>query len=94
MTGRRRGVPFWPDRVLGPPPGMMEWNVVCWTLFIAGLLVPISVVQFVQAKHEAHPIRQLNSDFVYVYGVGWIARTYFPSRIYDLALQQQVFRSV
>lgn len=69
-------------------------NVACWTLFVACVLVPVGVIQWTHARHQAHPIRQLNSDFVYVYGVGWIARTYSPARIYDLELQQQVFHSI
>ncbi|HEX6773709.1 MAG TPA: glycosyltransferase family 87 protein [Acidobacteriaceae bacterium] len=80
--------------MLGPPPGLTELNVACWTLFISFLLVPLGVVQWAHSRHEAHPIRQLNSDFVYVYGVGWIARTYSPALIYDLELQQQVFHSI
>lgn len=69
-------------------------NVACWTLFIACVLVPVGVIQWAHARHQAHPIRELNSDFVYVYGVGWIARSYSPARIYDLELQQQVFHSI
>lgn len=72
----------------------MELNVACWALFIAGLLIPLGVVQWIHAQHEAQPIRQLNSDFVYFYGIGLVCRTYSPSRVYDTELQQQVFRSI
>lgn len=73
---------------------MMEWNVICWTLFVACLLVPLGVIQWIHAQRESQPIRQLNSDFVYVYGVGQIAHAYGPEHIYDLELQQQVFSSI
>ena len=81
-------------RLLGPLPGLKEINLVCWAGFIAFLLVPLCVVQLIQVKHGAGSIRQLNSDFVYVYGVGQIAHRYSPARIYDTTLQRQVFVSI
>jgi hypothetical protein len=91
---RHRGQPLWPARLLGPLPGLKEINLVCWTGFIAFLLVPLCVVHLIQVKHGAGSIRQLNSDFVYVYGVGQIAHRYSPARIYDTTLQRQVFVSI
>jgi hypothetical protein len=91
---RHRGQPLWPARLLGPLPGLKEINLVCWAGFIAFLLVPLCVVHLIQVKHGAGSIRQLNSDFVYVYGVGEIAHRHSPARIYDTTLQRQVFVSI
>jgi Glycosyltransferase family 87 len=85
---------FWPERLLGPLPGLKEINLVCWAAFVAFLLIPLCVVHLIQVKHGAGSIRQLNSDFVYLYGVGQIAHDYSPSRIYDPSLQQQIFLSI
>lgn len=85
---------FWPERILGPHPGLREINLVCWTSLVAFLLVPLCVVHFIQVKHGAGSIRKLNSDFVYVYGVGQIAHRYSPARIYDSSLQQRVFLAI
>jgi hypothetical protein len=63
-------------------------------MLVAFLLVPLGVVHWIQAKHGTGAIRQLNSDFVYVYGVGQIAHQFSPARIYDYVLQQQVFLSI
>ncbi len=68
--------------------------MVCWAMFVGFLLVPLGVVHWVQASRGTGSIRQLNSDFVYVYGVGQIARHYSFTRIYDVSLQQQVFLSI
>jgi hypothetical protein len=73
---------------------LKEINLVCWTAFVAFLLIPLCVVHLIQVKHGAGSIRQLNSDFVYLYGVGQIARDYSPSRIYDPSLQQHIFLSI
>ena len=85
---------LWPERLLGPLPGLKEINLACWVAFVAFLLIPLCVVHLIQVKYGAGSIRQLNSDFVYVYGVGQIAREYPPVRIYDSCLQQQVFLSI
>ena len=68
--------------------------MVCWAMFVGFLLVPLGVVHWVQASRGTRSIRQLNSDFVYVYGLGQIARHYSFTRIYDVSLQQQVFLSI
>jgi hypothetical protein len=91
--GKERSL-FWPKRLLGPRPGLKEINLVCWAMFIAFLLVPLGVVYWAQARNGTDSIRQLNSDFVYVYGVGQIARQDSYARIYDQSLQQQTFLSI
>jgi len=40
----------WPESIFGPRPGLKELNVVCWGLFVIGLVFPLSVVLFVQWK--------------------------------------------
>jgi Glycosyltransferase family 87 len=85
---------FWPRHLLGPRPGLKEINLVCWSLFVAFLLVPLCIVHAIQLKHGVGSVRQLNSDFVYLYGVGQIAREYPAASIYDSALQHQVFLSI
>jgi hypothetical protein len=91
--GVRRSL-FWPERILGPRPGLREMNLVCWGMFVAFLVVPLCVVCWIQVKHGTASVSELRSDFVYLYGDGEIARNYPSARIYDLKLQQQVFNSI
>jgi Glycosyltransferase family 87 len=91
--GRRISL-FWPERILGPRPGLKEMNLVCWVAFLAFLLVPLCVLQWRQVKRGNGSVTQLHSDFVYFYGDGEIAREYPAARIYDYALQLQTFNAI
>lgn len=85
---------FWPKRIFGPQPSLREVNFICWAMFLAFLVVPICVVHWMQVKQGNGSYVQLNSDFVYFYGDGLIARDYPAARIYDYGLQQQTFNSI
>jgi hypothetical protein len=85
---------LWPERILGPRPGLREVNLVCWAMLIAFLLAPICVVRGTQMLHGGISIRQLDSDFIYLYGDGQIAARYPAARIYDYQLQQQVYTAI
>jgi hypothetical protein len=85
---------LWPEQILGRRPGLKEMNVACWAMFVAFLLVPFCIIQWIQVKHGAGSIRQLHSDFVYFYGIGEIAAKYPAARIYDYSLQQQIFTAI
>jgi hypothetical protein len=90
----QKGSIFWPRRILGPQPGLKEINLVCWALFVAFLVVPICVVQWIQVKRGEGSITRYQPDFIVFYGFGEIARDYPPTRIYDYALEKQVFTSI
>lgn len=91
---RGKFLPHWPDRILGPRPGMKEMNLVCWGLFVAFLVVPFCVVRWAQIKTGSGSIRQLHSDFVYFYGVGHIMHEYPSVRLYDYSLQRKTFSDI
>ena len=84
----RAGLIYWPDRILGPPPGLTEINVVCWGLFIACFLLPLFFS--VKSHLKTGPI----GDFVYFYGDGRLANEYAATRLYDYALQLKVFDEI
>lgn len=85
---------FWPQRILGPQPGLKEVNFICWAMFLAFLVVPICVVHWMQTKQGNGSYTQLNSDFVLYYGDGTLVLRYSPTKVYDPALQRQVFNEI
>jgi Glycosyltransferase family 87 len=84
----------WPDRILGPRPGLKEVNLACWGMFVAFLIVPVSIVFWLHSQTGSGSIRKLHSDFVYFYGVGQIAHQYSAVRVYDFELQQKTFNQI
>jgi|SRR5579859_1514886 len=84
----------WPDRILGPRPGLREVNLACWAMFVAFLIVPVCVVFWLHFQTGSGSIRKLHSDFVYFYGVGQIAHQYSAVRVYDFVLQQKTFNQI
>jgi hypothetical protein len=85
---------FWPERILGPRPGLREVNFACWALFLAFLVVPLGIVHWIQAKQGVGSYTQLHSDFVLYYGTGTLANQYPATKIYDYALQQRAFNEI
>lgn len=90
---RRKSI-FWPKRLLGPPPGLKELNLVCWSLFLAFLVLPICVIYTLQAVRGEKATIQLRSDFVLYYGVGTLANQYPVARTYNPDLQRQKFSEI
>ena len=84
----------WPDRILGPRPGLKEVNLACWALFVAFLIVPVSIVFWLHSQTGSGSIRNLHFDFVYFYGIGQIAHQYPAVRVYDFVLQQKTFNQI
>lgn len=84
----------WPERILGPRPGLKEINVVCWGIFILFLLAPICILLAVQFKVHNLYFEKSPVDFVYFYGTGKIADTHPAIAVYDYGLQLETFNKV
>lgn len=85
---------FWPERLLGPSPGLKEVNLVCWALFLAFLVTPLCVVRWVQVRKGLASYTQLHSDFVLYYGTGTLANEYPAPSIYSPDLQRKIFNQI
>lgn len=79
---------IWPRKILGPPPGLKEFNVLVWGLFLACFAGPLFFQ--VWTRLHAGPV----GDFVYFYGDGRIANEYPPLRLYDYNLQLKTFDEI
>ena len=75
----------WPDRILGPRPGLKEVTLVCWCLFASCLVVPLSVALLMHWKAGSL------GDFVYFYGIGHLANEHSATRLYDYGSQLKIF---
>jgi hypothetical protein len=84
----------WPRKILGPCPGLKELNLLCWSLFVILLILPLSVFLYLNLRTASGSLRSLHSDFVYFYGIGQIANAHPAIRIYDPALQLQTFSRI
>lgn len=93
-TREKDGFSLWPEKILGPRPGLKELNFVCWLLFVLFLLLPVALYLFVRYKAGARFENLLPIDFVYFYGIGRLANEFPVSHFYDLKLQLQVFNSI
>ena len=83
-----RGSVRWPDRILGPRPGLKEVTLVCWCLFVACLVVPLSVLLLLHWKAGSL------GDFVYFYGIGHLANEHSAARLYDYGSQLKIFNEI
>lgn len=92
MSDTRKSL--WPEKLLGPAPGLKEMNVFCWALFVALLVVPLCVFLWIRIKLHAKFADILPIDFVYFYGIGHLVNAYPPARLYDSALQLQTFTNI
>jgi len=91
---RKRLSALWPEKILGPRPGLKEMNFVCWGLFIGCVIIPLSVVLLAQFKGGAAFFLRSPVDFVYFYGIGKIADERSAINVYDYSLQLQVFNEI
>ena len=78
----------WPDKILGPRPGLKEITLVCWCLFVACLVVPLSVLLLLHWKAGSL------GDFVYFYGIGQLANEHSAAKLYDYASQLKIFNEI
>ena len=83
----------WPDKLLGPPPGMKEINLACWAQFIA-LLSLFFFLFGAQIKNQSGFLRGWHCGFIYFYGIGQIVNEYPSARIYDYSFQQKIFNGI
>ena len=93
LEQRGRTLFRWPDKFLGPPPGLKEINAACWGQFILVLLIFFFLVG-AQIKNQWGIFRDWHCAFIYFYGIGHIANDYPAVRIYDYSLQQKVFNEI
>jgi hypothetical protein len=80
----------WPERLLGPVPGLKEINLVCWGFFLLCLL-PV-VVAVVYAQFTTAGV--LHADFIYPYGAGKLLNLYPASQLYNYDVQLKVFNGI
>ncbi len=73
---------------------MKGMNVLCWSMFVAFLVAPLSVNLWVQFKSGSGSIRKFDSDFVYFYGIGYLVNEYPAVNLYDYPLQEKIFNRI
>jgi len=76
----------WPGKVLGPPPGLVEINLVCWGLFAGFALAPLLYPVWLHLRAGDGWSYLLPCDFIYFYAVGRIAHEYPLARLYEYGL--------
>src|SRR5260221_5563217 len=91
---RIKGLIGWPESILGLRPGLKELNVICWGLFVAGLVVPVTVYLWFRYKSGAKFSDLLPIDFVYFYGVGRLLNEHSAASLYDYGLQLKTFNDI
>ena len=94
MAQSNRRLLQWPQSILGPRPGLKELNVVCWSLFVIGLIFPLSVFLWVRWKSGAAFSSLLPIDFIYFYGIGHILNHHPVAQLYDYGLQLKTFNDI
>lgn len=87
-TWKENGLIRWPDRLLGPRPGLKEMTLVCWSLFVSCLVVPLAVILWLHWKAGSL------GDFVYFYGIGHLANEHSAAKLYDYSLQLKIFNEI
>lgn len=92
-TSNRYLVP-WPEKVLGPRPGLKEINLLCWGLFCLCVVAPACFFLVVQIKTDKEFFRQSGVDFVYFYGSGEIANSHGAAEVYNYPLQLATFNRI
>jgi len=75
-------------------PGLKELNVAGWTWLVALLIIQLCVPIGLRSKAGTGLIHVLPSDFIYVYGIGSIAKNYPLTSLYNYALQLKKFNEI
>lgn len=94
MTGEGNNLAIWPRKLLGPPPGLKEISVLCWSALVVGILIPAVVVLVMQVRNRDLFFEKGPVDFVYLYGIGKIANAHPAIDVYDYGLQLKTFTSI
>jgi len=84
--GRRGVVSWWPGRILGPAPGLVELNLACWGLFVGFIIVPLLTPVWIHLRAGDGWSYLMPCDFIYFYGIGRIVNEYPLSRLYEYSL--------
>ncbi len=84
----------WPEKLLGPAPGLIEINLVSWGLFLGFVAIPLGVYFWVRCRGMGGIRNILPVDFIYFYGDGRLANEYPLARLYDYKLQLKTFNDV
>ena len=77
---------WWPSRILGPMPGLVELNLACSGLFIGFVVVPLVYPLWLHIRAGEGWSYLLPCDFIYFYAVGRIAHEYPLARLYEHSL--------
>jgi hypothetical protein len=94
VNGRRNGWIEWPERILGPQPGLKEINIACWGLLVAFLVIGLGVPLWTQFRTGVGTVHILPADFIYFYGIGSIAGSHPLPQLYDYNLQLATFNRI
>jgi len=79
---------WWPERILGPPPGLKQLNVFCWAAFIAFVVVPVCISVWYRLRAG------YGFDFVYFYGLGRLASEWPIVNLYNVSAQLKLFSEI
>lgn len=90
----RQGLTLWPEKLLGPRPGLKEINLFCWGFFCLCIVLPACYFVVVQVATGKYFHQGSAVDFVYFYGVGEIANTHGARAVYDTQLQLATFNRI
>jgi hypothetical protein len=90
----KKAFPRWPDRILGPTPGLKEINLFCWGTFAALLVTQYCYPLWIQLRNGTWHFQTGFVDFIYFYGIGHIANEYPLTRLYDYSLQMKIFNGI
>jgi hypothetical protein len=91
---RRKLVLRWPKKILGPAPGLIELNLICWGLFLGFEILPFFVPIWLDSRKGTGFAHLLPVSFTYFYGIGRIVNEYSFGRLYDYSLQLKVFNDI
>lgn len=85
-------LPQWPERILGPAPGLKEINVFCWGLFCLFMVVGLTFTLIPKTNSSGAQHGQVvpKLDFVNFYALGRILNEYPAERLYDFELQTRI----
>ena len=90
----RRSMILWPEKILGPRPGLKEIGVLCWAIFCLCIVAPTCIALAIQYKYGKLYFEKDPVDFVYFYGTGQIANTHPALDIYNYGLQLEKFNNI
>ena len=74
----------WPVPLLGPAPSLKQTAVLCWSLLLVGLFLPLGVAAYKQDPALFDP------DFVNFYSLGRILNEYPHDQLYSAGLQRLI----